>query len=319
MQSPFRVLSIDGGGIRGIIPATVLAAIEHRTGRHISELFDLIAGTSTGGIIALLLTRPAADGSPEYSASNVIDLYSQHGEQIFSCPLWHTIRSVDDVLEEKYLPRELEALLQQYFGSVCLSGALTRVLVPAYEIEIREPWFFRSERAKQQPATCDFPMWQVARATSAAPTYFPPELIEKNPHAWAFIDGGTFANNPGMCAWAEATRCAPGRDVFLVSLGTGEHTRPIAYAQAKNWGLLGWARPILDVVFDGVSKTTDYELCQLLPRDHYHRFQCSLTLASDDMDDASPDNIAALLKQAQALVNARSADLDRVCAALTEE
>lgn len=314
MQQPFRILSIDGGGIRGIIPAVVLSEIEERTGRGICELFDLIAGTSTGGILALLMTKPASGPGPAYSAADAIELYSEHGGQIFSASPWHEIRAIDDVLEAKYAPAELEALLEDYFGNALLSEALTRVLVPSYEIQIREPWFFRSERAKAQPERYDYLMSEVARATSAAPTYFPPELIEQDGHGWALIDGGTFANNPGMCAWAEARHCAPDRDVLLVSLGTGEHTQAIPYAQAKNWGLLGWARPVLDVVFDGVSKTTDYELAELLGRDRYFRFQVRLTLASDAMDDAGSENIQALLTQARTMVTSRSADLDRLCA-----
>jgi len=316
-MQPFRVLSIDGGGIRGIIPAVLLSALEQRAGKPVCELFDLIAGTSTGGILALLLTKPAAAGVPAYSAAAALDLYTEHGAQIFDASLWHRIRAVDDVLEQKYPAGPIETLLQQYFGVARLSEALTPVLIPGYEIEIREPWFFRSERAKAHPDKYDFLMWEVARATSAAPTYFPPELIQQDAHNWALIDGGTFANNPGMCAWAEAARCAPDRGVLLASLGTGEHTRPVPYAQAKDWGLLGWARPILDIVFDGVSKTTDYELCQLIPRDRYYRFQLRLPLANNDLDNASAENIAALTAEAQKLATSRSADLDRLCAALT--
>src|SRR5215216_5033946 len=88
-----KVLSIDGGGIRGIIPAMVLAEIERRTGKRIAEMFDRIAGTSTGGILALGLTKPGQDGGPEYSAKKLIELYETEGGKIFSIPVWHRLHS----------------------------------------------------------------------------------------------------------------------------------------------------------------------------------------------------------------------------------
>src|SRR5918997_6844902 len=97
-----KVLSIDGGGIRGIIPAMVLAEIERRTGKLTSEVFDLVAGTSTGGILALGLTKPGQDGGPEYSAEELIELYEAEGEEIFSRPVWHRLHSLWSVAEEKY-------------------------------------------------------------------------------------------------------------------------------------------------------------------------------------------------------------------------
>jgi len=96
-----KVLSIDGGGIRGIIPAMVLAEIERRTGKRIVEMFDLVAGTSTGGILALGLTKPGQDSKPEYSAKKLIDLYEIEGGKIFSIPVWHRVHSGWGLAEEK--------------------------------------------------------------------------------------------------------------------------------------------------------------------------------------------------------------------------
>jgi patatin-like phospholipase/acyl hydrolase len=96
-----KVLSIDGGGIRGLIPAMVLAEIERRTGKRIAEMFDLVAGTSTGGILALGVTKPGQDGKPEYSAKKLIDLYETEGGKIFSIPVWHRIHSGWGLAEEK--------------------------------------------------------------------------------------------------------------------------------------------------------------------------------------------------------------------------
>src|SRR5204863_755766 len=126
--------------------------------------------------------------------------------------------------------------------------------------ERRYPFFFKSWRA-QEDATLDFPMRLAARATSAAPTYFEALRLETATSAeyYSLIDGGMFANNPAMCAYAEVRRLWPEADVALVSLGTGQLTRPLPWSDIKNWGLVEWARPALDVVFDGVSDATDYQ------------------------------------------------------------
>src|SRR5215216_1170838 len=142
-----KVLSIDGGGIRGIIPAMVLAEIERRTGKRIAEMFDLV-GTSTGGILALGVTKPGQDGKPEYSAKKLIDLYETEGGKIFSIPVWHRIHSAGGLAEEKYPAKGIEEVALEYFGDVHLAQALTEVLVTAYEIEKRGPWFFKRRHAR---------------------------------------------------------------------------------------------------------------------------------------------------------------------------
>jgi len=161
-------------------------------------------------------------------------------------------------------------------------------------------------------------MREAARATSAAPTYFePPQLVnEADGSRYALVDGGVFANNPAMCAYAEILAEDRSADVMMVSLGTGQLNRPYPYQEAKDWGLLGWARRIFDVVLDGVSDTTDYELEQLLGAEHHARMQIELIGAKDDLDDASPENIANLERKAAELIAAHDDELDRVCAAL---
>jgi patatin-like phospholipase len=321
-----KVLSIDGGGIRGIIPAEVLARIEHEAGKPIAELFDLITGTSTGGIIALGLSVPGADGKPAHSAQDLVDLYVKEGATIFSRSIWHEVRAAGSAVEAKYPTDGLERVLKTYLGEARLKDAVTEVLVTAYEIEDRIPWFFSSRDAGTRDAY-DFPMWEVARATSAAPTYFPPARIPATNDRgyWAFVDGGVFANNPSMCGLVEATfqyradHDGEAPEVLLVSLGTGELTRTIHDDQAQHWGLLGWARPLLGVVFDGVSKTVEFqvrELCRVgkgMP-ERFYRFQVNLAqYGNDDLDDASGTNLLALRKLADDLLKARAADVAALC------
>jgi len=290
-----NILAIDGGGIRGLIPALVLAEIEQRTGRPISSLFDLVAGTSTGAIIACALTRP----NP-MPADRLAAIYEEEGPQIFDASLVKTITSLGGVIDERYDDRELVKSLRGHLGDTRLGEAVTGILVTAYDVEARQALVLRRGD--------DVSMVDAAHASSAAPTYFEPVRLGTR----TLIDGGVFAINPAILAFAEAK----GRIDVLASLGTGEHTRRLPYAKVSDWGQLEWARPIIDVVFDGSADVVDSVLEGLID-DSYIRLQTPLDEASDDLDDASPENLAALRREAEQLIAERSDDIDRLCALVT--
>jgi patatin-like phospholipase/acyl hydrolase len=314
-----RVLAIDGGGIRGIIPALVLADLEARTGRPISASFDLIAGTSTGGILACALARAsdAGDG-PHFNASALVQLYVEEGPNIFGADLLRRIHTVDGLLDERYADTGLRAALDRYLGDARISQARTDLFITAYELEGRFAFFFRSTRARAR-ATDDFTMADAAHATSAAPTYFEPARVSDvaGEKTYTLVDGGVFATNPAMCALAEVSRAGKlGEVELLLSLGTGAQEAPIRYEDARGWGQLEWAPRIVDVVFDGVSETVDFQASQLLD-DRYVRLQTGLAGAHEHLDDASPANLAALQRIGERLVIDRAADLERVARILT--
>ncbi len=312
-----RVLSIDGGGIRGIIPALILAEIEKKTSKPISQLFDLIAGTSTGGILALGLTKPGSeDGKPAYSAAQMIDLYDKEGGKIFSSSVFHKLNSLGNVRDEKYPSSGIEGVLDQYFGQSRLKDTLTDVLITSYEIERRIAWFFKSSKAKLDPEN-DFLIKDVARSTSAAPTYFEANRIDVSTEAqyYALIDGGVYANNPAMCAYVEAkNKFKDADEVMVVSLGTGARTQRIPYDKAKDWGLVQWVQPLLGVVFDGVDNTVDYQLKTLLSEsNNYYRFQTRLDESNEQMDDVRPDNMRGLKLLAEKLIDDQASTLNELC------
>jgi patatin-like phospholipase/acyl hydrolase len=302
-----RVLAIDGGGIRGLIPALVLTELERRAGRQIFEMFDLIAGTSTGGILACALCAP--DPLP---ASEVVALYDEEGPKIFDRSVFQRIRSGEGLLDEKYDDGALDRALERFLGHKRLSEARPDLVVPAYDTALPGPYYFKTTKARDTPDTDDFPLSVVARATSAAPTYFEPlEAGER-----ALLDGGVFAVNPAMSALAEVLKEVDASEVVLLSLGTGQRTRKRSFDEIKDWGVAKWARPILDVVFDGISDAVDYQLDHVLGAERYWRLQTELTLASDDLDDASEDNLAGLRRHAEELIREQSAVLDAVMARL---
>lgn len=312
----YRILSIDGGGIRGIIPAMVLTELERQTGRAVCEMFDLIAGTSTGGILALALALPRHTNNPEEtslgprSARDLVRLYEEEGETIFSRSAWRAFSSLGNLTDEKYSHLGLEKVLKQYFGEeTMLSGVQTDVLIPSYELERRIPFFFKSKNAKARPESHDFPAWEIARATSAAPTYFEPHKLDARDEKdyFSLADGGIFANNPAMCAFVEAL--SDSRDiesVIMVSLGTGELTHRLAYEDTVDWGLARWAQPILDSALSGVADSVHYQLEQIFSSlngdPHYYRFQVRLDEGTDSLDNASRTNIRNLKLAAERLL-----------------
>ncbi|MDW3680335.1 patatin-like phospholipase family protein [Cupriavidus sp. CV2] len=276
------------------------------------KLFDYIVGTSTGGIIALALAAPGIYSErPKYGANELVDLYRSRGKDIFrSYPL------ADMVLpwnRPSYGAEGIETVLHEYFADAKLSAALGNVAVTAYNMDTRNPKIFRSWEARVNRGD-DYYMRDLARATSAAPTYFPPALISPantdlgTVHA---VDGGVFANNPSTRALIEAMkheRATVGDDAYfaLVSLGTGSLRRTYHYKDTKKWGKLRWARVILDVVFDGVSDNVDEQLDTLLHADtgigKFFRYQGQLATASDDMDNTSDENMDNLERTAEAIL-----------------
>jgi predicted acylesterase/phospholipase RssA len=319
-----RILSIDGGGIRGIIPALVLAEIERRTGQRIADLFDLVAGTSTGGILALGLTIPKCAGAPLYSAQRFVELYEHQGARIFHRSLLRAMFAIDNLTWNKYPSGGVEQVLEEYFGESRLRDAVTDVLITSYEIERRFPFFFKSRNARRRP-DYDFLAREVARATSAAPSYFEPMKISSgtNSEYYTLIDGGVFANNPAACALVEARATQDASEYLVVSLGTGSLMRSLPLNLAKYWGAALWAKPVLDIVFDGVSSTVDYQLDQLLPETagqppRYYRFQVALDGNNHSLDNVSPSNITVLKGLAGDLIDNESSKLDELCDTLCE-
>jgi uncharacterized protein len=309
-----KVLCIDGGGIRGLIPALVLAEIERRTGRRTAAMVDLVAGTSTGGVLACALTRRGMDGTPLFSAEEVAEIYVEEGPRIFRRSLLKRIFSLEGWIDERYEDEGLNRALERYLGDAMLSDALTDVLVTAYDIHDRFAFFFRSHRARTDP-TYDFALAHVARATSAAPSYFEPAEVTDRAGArtYPLVDGGIYAVNPSMVAYADVVTAGRADELeLMLSLGTGAHTRAYTFEETRWWGQLAWARPALDMVFDGVADTIEFEAGALMG-DRYVRLQTALDLASDDLDDASPSNLADLRTEAEQLIAASAAELDRVC------
>jgi patatin-like phospholipase/acyl hydrolase len=309
------ILALDGGGIRGIIPALFCAKLESWGGLGICELFDLIAGTSTGGIIALGLTNPTGhetEGIPSHRlAESILALYEQHGNTIFAQPRPLLV----NLFRPRFNALGIESVLNEHFGESKLSDSVKPVLITSYDIEMHRPRIFKSWKAhvvEGHNAT----MAEIARAASAAPIIFPPTRVGGR----TLVDGGIFANNPSMIAYAEARRLWPSEDDFLiVSIGTGMVPEPHYYEKTVNRGIIGWGQSIIGCIFDGTSDANDYVARQIIPSDRYFRFQCELGKESGQLDNAKPANIMGLKTAAERLFNSSRPVLEKLMPLLTSE
>ncbi|MBL7209040.1 MAG: patatin-like phospholipase family protein [Dehalococcoidia bacterium] len=323
-----RILSIDGGGIRGIIPGQVLLSLERklkeREGNQdarIADFFDLVAGTSTGGILTCVYLCPDFNGNPtrpRFSAEEAVDLYLKRGQQIFDASLSQRIRALGGLLDERYSARELEKALKNYFGELRLSELLKPCLVTAYDIKRRRAKFFNQLDAKEKKMH-DYLVRDIARATSAEPTFFEAKMMKSLTNVpYPVIGGGIFANNPTLCAYAEARQKFDSKptaiDMAILSIGTGYIKKQYSYRKAKDWGALSWIRPIMDILMSAVSETVDYQVSQVFDSvgrsEQYLRVNHDLLYASPDMDDTSTENLAALQQDGTSIAEKFDSQLD---------
>lgn len=307
-----RVLSIDGGGVRGLLSALVLADLERRLkDRSLAESFDLIAGTSSGGLIALGLAKGL-------TAAELVDVFDQRSSTIFPASWFGSLRPWFGQYGAKYSAEGLQSVLRDVLGNSTLAsiGAMSvedrgrrpLLMVPSYDLQQCSSRFFKSWKSGHQ----NLPAWQVARATSAAPTIFPPfpmeipqDMSDTPPlgSRATMVDGGLFSNNPGAAAWAEARKLWPNDSILLVSVGTGERKESHAAADTRGWNLLKWLRPTLAAMFDGQADAVDHQLRGLLSPGDLVRLQCRLEHAlSSDLDAAEPDNLRGLRRDAMDLI-----------------
>ncbi len=346
MKPEFKILSIDGGGIRGVIPCKILSFIEEQIGGRLADHFDLIAGTSTGGIISLGLGTRKPDAFETYAPSDMLQLYRENGKAIFQkrkSDLLSRIGSIfkftGELTANPYDSANIEGILKKYFGDHKLSEVSTDVLVTTYDIEEGKPFYFSSRLAKNNPnpdSKEDFFIREVARSTSAAPTYFEPEILQAKPgDDLVFVDGGVFANNPSILAYAEGKEIHKSRaskgflpvvqatdddlPFYLLSLGTSTSPKSISGKDAKKWRTAEWLNPLLSSVFmQSVAESTHYTMQYLLPpytdgSPRYQRFNMIIPEENSQMDDASAKNIDALCAIADTFIKENEKALMGVC------
>lgn len=322
-----KILSVDGGGMRGIIPGMVLTEIERKTGKPISELFDLLSGTSIGAVYALGLSIPDENGKPKWKAEDMANTFIKHGEQTFHRTLWEKIKTGNSVIDRKYSSENSKAVFMKYTGDTKLKDGLTELLIPSYDLETGLPFFFKRSEARKNHFH-DFTMLQALMATTAAPVFFEPYKIEPTGDPllkhYAFIDGGIVANNPAMCAYVEAKTLFPDADEFMiVSLGTGELGAKILYEKMRGWGAIQWLPKIFPLIFLGQDDVVDHQMNTLLNTsgdklNHYYRVQIRLQDQEGKFDKKDFLSTHSLQILGENLVEDFSHEIEEICSKLTK-
>ncbi len=263
-KKPFKILSIDGGGIKGLYSASVIAKLEEKSGRKSGECFDLICGTSTGGLIALGL----ASGK---KAQDLVDIYYDQGNKIFPTfenryLRWFQRKWVQlftqTFLFGKYSSKALKKILQETFGDLKLGELDNLVCIPSFNLISGMPRMFKYPH-KEGKFYMDknIPVVDAALATSAAPTYFP--IHEYNDTL--FIDGGVWANNPSLCGLLEAIKyfVGEGKDyshVEILSIASISQASGWAAKTRKNRSFVGWRSKLIQTSMDGQAYFTHFFL-----------------------------------------------------------
>ncbi|HUX38894.1 MAG TPA: patatin-like phospholipase family protein [Rectinemataceae bacterium] len=330
-----KILSIDGGGIRGLLPALILEELGRRLdsgdkGRPLSSVFDLIAGTSTGALIALGLALPEKTASsrdrgatmarrPALALKDIVDFYERRGKEIFSPNPASGLRAAVHSFRHKYDGSGFERVLSDVFGDATLRDGLTNLLITSLDTKILQPRCLKNRpRRPEWSDDLDFYMRDAARASSSAPTFFPPALIEPVPangQRFCLVDGSMFANNPSLHAYIEATKLFPGADEYLIlSLGTGNDKEGYSYEEISRWGILEWINPmkklpLFSLMSAGQSESVDHMLARISGV-RYIRISVALEGRCLEMDDASPANIRALRSIAYRVIEKNRALMD---------
>eukprot|EP01006_Ploeotia_vitrea_P030998 TRINITY_DN63317_c0_g2_i1.p1 TRINITY_DN63317_c0_g2~~TRINITY_DN63317_c0_g2_i1.p1 ORF type:complete len:355 (-),score=43.18 TRINITY_DN63317_c0_g2_i1:119-1183(-) len=353
------------------------------TGKRIHEMFDLIAGTSTGGLIALLLSLP----SKEFTAQGVYELYMNRACEIFqrrtappeedstSTPTpdpetkdtsrpkssqpqpasssesditqWLSTLAqgaADNLVDwgkdaysdlrnksmflhnSKYTEEGLMNMIDSIAGGQTLRDCITPVFIGAYEAQESAPYFFSSIAARNNPEECDWFLRDVARATTAAPILFPPceaRPVHKADDAHCFLDGALCCNSPALAAFLSIRLNFPPDTPFLVvSLGTGNVPHPVKYDEAKEWGLMKWAMPLLRILMDASTTIAHQQLQLLVPPaglQRYFRFQMNLPPEFGELDNSTDEFLLSLTELGEEYIQSQLPRLQSIAGVLSKD
>lgn len=361
-----KVLTLDGGGIRGIISASIIAHLEARLqvaksdpSLRISDFFDLLAGTSAGGILTALYLVPGdekttatsknansaiinevvangGDGShaekrkefrPKYSAAQALEFYEELGPILFNRSFKQILVSGCGVFRSRYSADALYDFAKKILGDTYISEVAKDCLITSYDLSTRKALLFSRYSVNKYGAMADYRLCDIVRATSAAPSYFPPaQIFAKDDSPRHLVDGGVYANNPAMCSLVEAIKLWPElsiKDYWMLSVGTGKVVKPYFHEKTKKFGYIDWLVPVIDILTSSVAETIGYEAKQIFTAagvpENYIRIEPPILSADIRMDNAKQWNIRALKNAAQNYIDHNSDVFDRVVLDLTSK
>jgi patatin-like phospholipase/acyl hydrolase len=312
-QEYIRILSIEGGGVYGILPAHVLQYIEKKSKRPIAELFDLVMGTSTGSLLSVLLTVPGLNNKPKYTAADALAIYKDQGKMIFYSPWYHRIFTLNGLIGPKFMTTERMQVFREYFGNLYFDQLLNNVIIPAYGVKDRSPLLFMNWRQPGAP-NMNFAVSDLLMGAVSPPGFFPSVVFGSPKDRFLLADGAIFANNPDLAAVLIAMKMYPKKKYILVSLGTGKVERSaVTSKEVVDWGDLQWSEEILPVLMDGTMKFNDLLLEKTFPFPiDIYSFNIEIDSFSREIDNITPWHLERLNQDGERLVKDNQKKLDEL-------
>lgn len=311
-EREYWLLSLDGGGERGILHLKTLAELEKRTGERIVDMFDGIAGTSIGGIIAILLTTPDPSDptKPRYTPQQLLDIFFVKRFQMFQ-PKWFSFAGF---LRTKYKSRGMKDFLFEMVGGNTLKNRWLPTVLVTHDLDTFGIRTFSSIDKD------DYFAKDVAMATAAAPTYYKPQQItplnSSDSSGYFVSDGGTCMSSPTLAgvAMLEKIHHIKAEKIHVLSLGTGL-SRPIPNDKLKRGGILNWLSVITDLLMYG-QQHADINVASLHLGKRYHRFNPRLEPYLITFDSLSDSNGEAILNANQQMLEERREEFDEIATKL---
>lgn len=303
-MSKFRILCIDGGGIKGVFPASLLSHIEKITQKSIVKYFDLIVGTSTGGIIALGLGLG-------FSANAILDFYVNDSISIFPSTtfLEKTKSNFKHWFYRKYSEQPLETVLLELFKNKFLGDSQCRLVIPSFDVNRGDVWLYKTAHHTRLQNDYKERAYRVALATAAAPSYFPSMTT---PSGTPLIDGGIWANNPCMVSIVEALTILniPLADISLLSIGTTASPVSVSYWKRQNGGKLSWAKTMSDLLMHGQSVAANNQAELILGKDRFLRINPIVESGRFELDSSKKSIISDLAGLGESEARRRSNEIN---------
>ncbi|MEW8552594.1 MAG: CBASS cGAMP-activated phospholipase [Candidatus Thiodiazotropha sp.] len=284
----FRILSLDGGGIKGAFTASVLATLEEETGQSVVDHFDLITGTSTGGILAIGLGLGL-------SARKICNFYASKGPEIF--PSTGLVQRAGGVFRQFFGPKHSHAVLrnalEEVFGKRKFGESKCRLLIPTYDAIGGRLFLMKTAHHPRFKYDIDAPAVDVAMATSAAPTYFAAAPFPNHADA-SYVDGGVWANSPLLAGVTEAISFLDQSLDNIDALSIGTTIKPFNIARHTNDGIAQWYAGLVELMFEGQMEAAQAQT-KLLLNGRVHRVNVVAKEGDFSLDDAHPDKIQRLI------------------------
>lgn len=322
-----RVLAVDGGGMRSLLALRCLEYLEKRSGRPVSELFDVMVGTASGAFVVAALSQPLEHDTPRFTAAELIREFPKIWSKTLETPVFHSLLSLEGRTAPKYLTRQRQKVFQEFFGSAQVGSALTTVILPAYSIREQVPFLFASDMGKStsfsgtsgRAATeaGDFFLADAVTAATCNPAVAAPSKITNSggDQTETVIGAEIYANNPALLALSEALMRFPGKQCVLISIGAGI-SPSIPDETSKGWKKAGSAEQIVHFSSEASQFSTSQITASLHrfgsgPVAAYIRLDVQLPPNALPADDTSDKNVQELNTLAVKLTSEKSATLDR--------